>query len=146
MFQVLDHINRKDIQWYRNLTEDEQKAVVPLIIMRWMSGTLTPWQIIFLNELVNPQVFANHKHRELLFYLLTICGKDTFERYHWNKTKSNTTTPTIVNVVREYFEYSTSDAIAALPMLSNDDILRYAGELGTSKEDITKIKKELKTR
>ena len=146
IFQVLDHVNRKDIRWYRNLTEDEQKAFVPLIVMRWMSGTEVSWQLIYLNELVNSQVFANHKHRELLFYLLTICGTGDSKRFHWNKAKSNTTTPTIVNVVRKYFEYSTIDAIAALPLLSNKDILTYAGELGTSKEDTLKIKKELKTR
>jgi len=36
--------------------------------------------------------------------------------------------------------------VEVLPILSNEDILRFAEELGRQKEDITKLKRELKNR
>ena len=58
IFRVLDHTSRKDQKFYRELTDDEQKAYMPLVAMRWMTGTTDARQIYFLNELVNPFVFT----------------------------------------------------------------------------------------
>lgn len=148
IFQVLDRISTKDTNFYRNLTEEEQKAFVPLVVMRWLSGTSSARQIFFLNELVNPSVFANHQHKELLFYLMTICGPGKKQRYFWNKTvsKKSTSTPTAVTVIREYFGYNTLEAAEAMKLLSNDNIMFYAEELGTQPDVLSKLKKELKTR
>ena len=148
IFRVLDHTSRKDRKFYRELTEEEQKAYMPLVVMRWLTGTTEARQIFFLNELVNPFVFTFTKHKELLYHLMTVCGAGKSQRYYWNKalSKKSTKTPTTVGVVKEYYKYNTLHAIQALPMLSDDDILHFAMELGRQKEDIAKIKKELKTR
>ena len=148
IFQVLDHISRKDTKYYRNLTEEEQKAFMPLVVMRWLSGTSSGRQVYFINELVNPSVFTNHQHKELLYYLLTICAPGEKRRYFWNKTlsKKSTSCPTTVSVIREYFGYSTTEALEALPLLTDIDILLYAENLGRQKDDVTKIKKELRSR
>lgn len=148
MFRVLDHISIKDINFYRNLPEEEQKAFVPLVTMRWFSGTSSARQVFFINELVNPNVFANHQHKELLYFLMTICAPGKKQRYFWNKTasKKSTSTPIAVSIIREYFGYSTLEAVDALPLLSNDNLMQYAEELGTQPDKITKLKKELRTR
>ena len=148
IFQVLDHISNKDINFYRNLTEEEQKAFMPLVVMRWLSGTSSARQIYFLNELVNPHIFTSHQHKELLFYLMTVCAPGKKQRYFWNKTlsKKSTATPTAVSVIREYFGYNTLEAIDAMKLLSNDNIMLYAEELGTQTDQLSKLKKELKGR
>ena len=98
--------------------------------------------------MVNPFVFSLYKHPELLYDLMTLCGPGKSQRYFWNKTVSSKSNniPTTVSVIREYFGYNTIQAIEALPLLSNDDILEYAADLGTQKDIITKLKKELKSR
>lgn len=148
IFQVLDHISKKDIHYYRNLTEEQQKAFMPLVVMRWLSGTSSARQVVFLNELVNQSVFTSHKHKELLYFLMTICGPGHKQKYFWNKTlsKKSTTTPVAVSIVRKYFEYSTTEALEALPLLTNGDLLSYASELGTQPDLITKLKRELRSR
>lgn len=148
IFRVLDRTSRKDQAFYHDLTEEEQKAYQPLVVMRWLSGTTDARQIFFLNELVNPFVFNFTKHKELLYQLMTVCTGGKPQRYYWNKalSKKSTKTPTVIGVIKEYFKYNTIHAIESLPLLTDDDILDYASQLGRQKEDIAKIKKELKSR
>lgn len=148
VFDVLKRLDVKDVNYYDRLTEEQRKAFVPLITMKWMSGVSDPRQVHFVNELVNPHVFNSYKHPRLLYYLLTICGSGTSKRHFWNKTlsKKTSSTPTCIDVIKEYFGYNTIEAIEAFPLLSNANILLYAEDLGRQKEDITKIKKELRSR
>lgn len=148
IFNVLSHLDEKDANYYDRLTEDEQKAFVPLITMRWLSGVFDSRQIYFINALVNPHIFTSHKHPKLLYYLMSICGSGKSKKHFWNKTlsKKSTSVPTTVNVIREYFGYSILEALDVLSLLSDDDILSYAEDLGLQKEDISKVKKEIKGR
>ena len=147
IFRVLRHTDQKDTSFFDNLTEEEQKAYQPLVAMRWLSGTTDTRQIVFLNELVNRFVFSIPNHKGLLYKLMTVCTAGKPRRYYWNKTaKKTSSAPSAVSVIQDYFEYSSSDAIDALPVLSNEDILFYAEQLGRQKDELTKLKRELKTR
>ena len=148
IFKVLSNIDTKNVQFYKNLSDEEKKGFLPIIVSRWLSGTPTARQLYFINELVNPFVFSLHKHPELLYDLMTLCGSGKSQRHYWNKTVSNKSTkhPNVIGVIREHFGYNTLQSIEALPLLSNDDRLEYAEDLGRQKDIITKIKKELRTR
>lgn len=149
LFHLLKHIDKKDTEFYSSLSEEEKKGFIPLITLRWLSGTRQERQIIFLNELVNRFVFPFDKHhRELLYKLLTICTTGKISRYHWNKVQSKKTSsaPTAVSIIKEYFKYNHQHAVDALPLLSNDDIMGYATELGLQPDVISKLKRELKAR
>lgn len=139
-------MSNKDRTFYRGLTEEEQKSIFPLVLMRWLSGTKNAQQIYFLNELVNPFVFAIHRHKELLLDLMTICAPGRTQRYYWNKAQSKrtTSTPKTIGVIRNYFGYNTLEAISVLPLLSVKTIVEYAEELGAQPDEIKVIKKELK--
>lgn len=148
IFDVLGKISSKDTTFFGNMTEEEQKALQPLIIMRWLSGTQSAQQIYFLNELVNPFVFSMYKHKELLVDLMTTCAPGRKQKYFWNKArgKASSSTPTTVGVIREYYRYGSKEAIEALPLLDDDDILWYAEQLGRQPDEIRTIKTELKNR
>lgn len=148
IFEVLGKINKKNTTFFPEMPQEEQKAIAPLVLMRWMSGTTDARQIFFLNEAVNPYVFPLANHKELLVDLMTICAPGKFQRYKWHKSlnKRTSTTPIAVSVIRDYFNYSQHEAQESLPVLTNDDILDYAEQLGYQKEEITKLKKELKNR
>jgi hypothetical protein len=147
LFKMLEHIGMKDRNYYRKLAEEEQKTFVPLVTMRWLSGSFNERQIYFINELVNPNVFHLHRHKELLYYLMTLCGFGN-KKYFWNKTisKKKTSLPIASSIVKKIYGYSTLEALEAMPLLSNDDIMEYAEELGEQPDTIKKLKKELKNR
>lgn len=148
IFHVLSKISTKDREFYSKLNEEEQKAVVPLVVMRWLSGTKDMRQIIFLNELVNPVVFSFTRHKELLVNLLTVSTSGRSQRYFWNKanTSKKHSYPTSVGVVGEYYRYSSREAAEALPCLTADDVLDLAEQLGRQPDEIKTIKKEMKDR
>jgi len=148
IFQVLNKLSTKDRAYYKSLSEDEQKALAPLVVMRWLSGTRDARQILFLNELVNPFVFSMANHKELLVNLMTVSSSGRSQKYFWNKAKSKKSSgaSNTVNVICDYFGYSTSEAADVLPLLSDEDVIQFAEELGVQPDTIKAIKKELKDR
>lgn len=148
IFQVLGRISSKDRGFYKNLNEEEQKVLQPLVVMRWMTGTRSAQQIYFLNELVNPFVFNMAKHKELLVDLMTICSPGKPQKYFWNKALSKKTSsmPKTVSIIREIFGYNTTQAMDVVSLLDDDTIISYAEQLGWQPDEIKVVAKELKAR
>lgn len=146
LFGILTKINKKDQQYYLSLSEDEQKEVIPLLLMRWLTGTSDFYQICLINEYINTYVFSLYKHKDLLTKLLlcSVSGKNN--RYSWVKTKSKkgTIAPLSCSIISKYYQISSKQAIDYLKLLTEIDIIDYAEQLGYQSDDITKLKKELK--
>ncbi len=144
LFKLLDRISVKDTDYFRTLSETEVKEFQPFVIMRWLSGTSSKRQLYFLNAIANPVIFTLGQHKELLYYLLTVCTTGNSQRYHWIKAPKSRGRGTLATtVVAKYFNYGHRHAVDAAKLLTNDEIMAYAGELGWQKDEIAKLKKEL---
>lgn len=148
LFNTLGQLSKKNINTYSDLSDDDKKAFQPLVIMKWLSGTSNPAQVFFLNELVNPYVFSLHKHKGLLARLMTVTTTGNTQRYKWTKSKSKagSSTPKTIDLICEYFTYGSKHAVEVLAILSDDEILSFAEQLGRQPDDTKIIKKELKAR
>jgi len=143
IFAVLGQANNKNAEYFENLPEDQQKALQPLLIQRWMTGTESARQVFMINELTNPFVFSLFRHKQLLWQLLTICAPGRFQKYTWTSQKgSGGEKSTSVQVVAEYYKYSTRQAKDAVKILSYEQVAELAQQLGYQQDIITKIKKE----
>lgn len=148
IFKLLERLSLKDKEFFDKMSEEDLKALQPLVLMRWMSGTTDARQLFFLNELSNSMVFPLTKHKRLLLNLLMISSSGKAKRYFWNKAKNNkkTSTPHTIEVIKKYFGYSTLEAKEALTLLKDQDILGYAVYLGYQPVEIKAVTKELNER
>lgn len=146
IFEVLGNLNKKNHQYYTGLTEEEQKSIAPLVLMRWLSGTSNPLQIVLLNEVVNPFVFSLQKHKTLLFDLMCVCTTGKFQKYNWLKANSarQPGRPLATAIICQYYGYSVTQAQEVLSLFTSDEIISIAEGLGKQKDEITKLKAELK--
>ena len=147
IFKVIDRINAKDRFYYRELSEEDQKEIPFVPLVRWLSGSTSTTQIERVNKILNPVVFsfsAQKKHPELMWFLLTICATGT--RFNWIKKKPKQTMTLPIQIIRETYGYDDIDANDALSVLSNDDIIELAQDLGKEDKILRDLKKELKKR
>ena len=111
IFRVLKALDAKEVGFFSSLTEDEKKDLQPFLVARWLSGTYSKQQVYLINEVANEYLFSLYKHKELLWFLMTICTTGKSQRYVWNKVVSRTSaTPVTVNIIKQYFGYSSKDA------------------------------------
>lgn len=145
LFKLLDAISRKNVDYYHTLSDEEKKEVQPFVIMRWLTGTFSKQQVCMLNALVNPVVFSLQHHKDLLYNLLVCSSNGKQQRYQWNKPPgSNKKNKLAINVLCDYYQFGPREARDALCLLSPEKIIEYAEDLGWQKDDIAKLKKELK--
>lgn len=145
IFKLLGQIDSGDLHIWEKLEDGEKSGFSPLVTMRWMSGVNDARQIIYLNELINPFVFPLAKHPDLLMKLLTCCSGKSPRRYAWlSASKKGSNKKVSLQIVQDYYGYSLKVAKEQLPLISSDDLLAMAEELGRQKEEINILKKELK--
>lgn len=146
IFRVLSHADKKDVSFFDTLTEEEVAALQPLLVMRWLSGTKSPLQIMLLNEVVNPYIFTLTQHKQLLWNLITTTGQKQQRKYQWIKApgKGASSKPITISLLKQHYKYSHSQAVDVLPLLCYDQVVELAEYYGRPNEDLTSIKKEWK--
>lgn len=146
IFRVLNQADRKSVSFYEHLSEEEKKAYSPFLVQRWLSGTSDVRQVVFLNEILNPYVFSLQHHKQLLWFLTTICTNEKPRKYFWNKLpgRQASSKPETLNVISQYFGYSKKQASDVLNLLTYEDINWYAEQLGKQPDELAKLKKEWK--
>jgi hypothetical protein len=148
LFSLLSRISTKKTDYYELLEDHEKKEFQPFVIMRWLTGTSDARQVFFMNELVNRFAFNLASHKSLLYKLMCVATSGKGQRYKWMKpaSRKGASLTVCLQVIKQYYGYNTRQASDALMLLSNDALLGYAEELGMQKDDLSKLKKELKTR
>ena len=144
IFDVLKEIDKKNVGFYDGLSDEHKKQFVPLLTMRWLSSG-TKLQTQLQNSILNPMVFKPHRHPGLLYKLMVATSDGKSKRYTWIKKKSkDKSAPTAIAAISTYYQCSKKDALRYKKQLSEDDILEMADELGYDKEQVKKLKTELK--
>lgn len=143
LFGFLGQLNKRDQQAYAKLSPDAKKAAHPLVIMRWLSGTSDPAQIIRLNMVANRYVFSLGTEKELLFKLLAAACTGRVNRTTWLKGPGSSSTRLAIEAIKAKYECSTREAEEHLPLLSAQDVVLYAEDAGWDKELLKKLATEL---
>jgi hypothetical protein len=144
IFGTLREVDKRNINYYDNLPPDVQKSFAPVMFMRWYSSG-SDMHTKLMNATMNPLVFKMYKHPGLMYKLMVACSDGKQRQYSWIKKKTkDKSAPTATAAVKAYYDCSHKDAVRYRKQFSLDDILEIADELGYDKEQVKKIKTELK--
>lgn len=145
IFQLLGQIDAKNYGIWDTLTPEQQKEFSPLVTMRWMSSCNDPFQLIMLNEIVNPTVFNLPDHKEFLLKLLTVCSNGKNKRYGWVNYKAGGTKKAKMSVqlIAEHYNMSLVEASDSVRLFSAAEIFELGEMHGLQKDELKNLKKEL---
>jgi hypothetical protein len=152
IFSILSRLNKSELDLWNTLSEEEQKGFSAYVITRWMSGTKDAYQLTIIDEFVNNHLFNlgtkdgfKIDHTELFCKLLACCGLNDSRRFVWKpeSKKSGKMSSMALDIVKEYYDFSEREAKQSLPLLSSEDVIQLAEELGYQVDEIKKLKKEL---
>lgn len=142
IFDQLNLINKHNIE---PLNEEDSKQFVPLLAMRWLTGSSDESQILRVNDRLNPYVFTLYKHKDLLWKLACASSNGKTKKYTWLKSNSSKNKHKLtLQILSEYYQISDLESKEYLSIINEEDVIQMANELGYDKDQITKVKAEFK--
>jgi hypothetical protein len=149
---VLEAIDKNNKKFYSNLTEEERKAFVPKVIMRWLSAVSDnnpnkEYYLLATNDLVNVGFWELTKHPELQYLLMTISGIGKKQYHQWVSAKNtNSKTPKVDDFLKTIYTVCNQEEFDIIKsQYSNDDIVQLALASGIDDKSVKEIKDEIKT-
>ena len=135
--------DRKDRDFYDNLTDEERKKFSTFLMIRYGSSVqgsrdLQEFYVISCNERLNKHFFSLHKHPKLQWLMATTVspGLGTF-RHHWIAPKKKEAGPagSVKKQLADLFPNMKTDEIDLLAnMTSKKELDQYLKDLGQEKK------------
>lgn len=147
LFEVLGKLDIKDIDWFDKLNSDQQKQLVPVVLMQWLFCGNNHHQLLILNEYVNRYIFSLYKHPKLLIKLLMVATTGKKQFYKWSKPKNKVPKyPKSKNLLQRITDESVMEIETYFHLIPSANILLLASTIGLQQDAIKDLQKELKDR
>lgn len=148
---VLEAADRGIKDFYNNLTEEEQKAFAPRVLIRWLStvsdkSNHKEYAILATNDLVNLGMWSLSKHPELIWLLMTVAGTGKKQYHQWiPMSKGASSTPKLDQLITQVWPHTNSQEQQMLKKLrSNEQWRELAQDSGWDDKQIKDLVNELK--
>lgn len=141
LFAFLGSLSKRELAAYDKLSDSAKKAVAPFVLMRWMTGTSDPAQIVRINTFVNPYAFSLGQDKSLLCKLLAASATGKTGRYSWQKGPGSKSEKMRLEVIKQYYDISTREA--ASYVIDGETVVEMAIELGWDDDELKKLKAEV---
>lgn len=142
VFRLLSEIDSKNIEFYDTVDDSDKKDIVPVLLSRWTADSSSVYGILVNNEYVNPYTYPLYKHPSLLWKLLTLTGAGRPRRHKWVKRSKHTNKPISVEIIKQFHGMSTIQAEQSVDLLTYDQLVDMAYNLGYQTAELTKLSKE----
>lgn len=144
IFQILSYINNGS-SYFDELSDADLKDLHPYVLTRWLAGSNDPSMVLYVNEVCNAANNGLSKHKRLLLRLLqTTRGASSRPQWIAPPKRGSKGGSLSIQVVQESLGCSKREASLHLATLSSDIIVAEAERLGWQKEELKKLKQELK--
>lgn len=143
-------IDTKNKSWYANLEENQKKEFSPWTSMRFASSCVKDashrLSLVLVNEIVNINfnIFANKKHKELVWKLLTCVGTGKVDYHPWIAPTKVKKQDNLLEWLKNNFKSAKVRDLEVLRnLLDKSEILEYAENKGCTDKQIKDLKKLL---
>lgn len=142
--KMLSALDKRDKDFYDNLSDDEKKDFSAWLCMRWASSTssYSEHYLLMVNDFVNNNFSDFNKHPEMQWKLLSVVGCGKQVKHTWvappKKLKKNKLKEFIHSI---YPIYSDEELDLYLKINTDDDIIDLAKEYGLDNKDIDQLLK-----
>lgn len=142
--EVLTAIDKKDRNWYINLSDERRKAFSAWMMMRYCSSVQGRKQLdylFFTNEFVNKNFMDISRHPELQWLLLTACGQGKKEYHQYIKPpNSRRKKNKVQEFLSEIYPHAKYDEIELMIELnSKEELKQFAKDYGYDDKQIKEI-------
>lgn len=149
IFEVLKRANKKDYEYFSNLTPKEKDAFQPWVAMRFMStgqdGYESIHSILMTHYVLNKNFQIISKHKDLFYRLMCVTGDGNTKRHYMPKPpKGKHLSPMISELVSEINGERLDDEEAYIFLMKNDfelyELKEIAEDLKWEKDKIKDLK------
>jgi hypothetical protein len=148
---VLEAADKGVKEFYTNLTEEEQKAFSPRVLIRWLStvsdkSAHKEYAILATNDLVNLGMWSLSKHPELIWLLMTVAGTGKKQYHQWiPMSKGTSSTPKLDQLITQVWPHTNGQEQQMLKNLrSSLEWQELAKDLGWDDKQIKDLVNDLK--
>ncbi len=141
---IMAALDKKDRGFYSRLTDEQKKAFVPWMMMRYASsaqGRNSAHYLFMVNELVNKNFSDVSKHPELQWLLMTAAGSGKVEFHPYikppNSKKKKDKVRDFVSSIYPLFKSSEIDML--LELNTKEDLVKLAEAHGYDDKSIKDI-------
>jgi len=150
--EEMSALDRRNFDWYSNLSEEDQKSLSMYVLMRYAASTnskvveINEHYLTMVNELVNVNFNDLRKHPELQWRLMQCAAIGTSQFHQWikpmKKKKEGSKNPKLFDFYERQFPHFSDDEIEYLiNSQSKTEIKEVLVEHGLSDKDIKAILK-----
>ena len=150
--EEMSALDRRNFQWYNNLSEEDQKSLSMYVLMRWAASTssnvteINEHYLTMVNELVNVNFNDMRKHPELQWRLLQCAAIGTNQYHQWikpmKKKKDTSKNPKLFGFYEELFpQFNDNEIEMLIAMQEPNDIKELLTEHGYSDKEIKALLK-----
>lgn len=150
IFREMAEADRRNLNFYASLTEEEQKSFAPVVAMRWMSAVsdssgLAEYYIVMTNDLVNIGFWDLYKHPELQWKLMAAAGCGQTQRHQWIPgSKKRNTNKLDKLILAQYPSLSDQELAIYKSKLTRDSLKQWLRDMGMPDDEIKPILEDFK--
>jgi hypothetical protein len=142
--EVLNAIDKRDFNWYSELTPERKKKFSSWLFLRYASsvkGKSKDDALLNTNEFVNKHYGDIYKHEELIWKLLCLTSTGKKEYHEWIKApNSRVKTDKISQFVKDIFPTMKADDLDLFLKLNNVNYMKQmAVDMGLTEKEIDDI-------
>jgi hypothetical protein len=136
IFEMMENVDKKNRNYYNELSDEQKKAFMPYLATQWISGCSASWQyqeyyLLATNEILNKNLWYNSKYPDLFWLLMTAVGCGSKVRHSWSPMQKRESQSNFDQLLEQRYPHLNKDELSIIKnQLDYDAIVLFCKDLG----------------